>query len=50
MLNHEGESDNKGFDFSFVNTRDNMSEYFESDEDSDDDQDLTLQDYSYVRN
>ena len=50
VLNHEGESDNEGFDFSFVNTRDNRSEYFESDEDLDDDQDLTLQDYSYVRN
>ena len=48
MLNHDGKNDNKGFDFSFVNICDNRSEDFESDEDSDDDKDLTLQGCSYV--
>ena len=31
MLNHEGESNNEGFDFSFVNINDIRSEDFESD-------------------
>ena len=46
MLNHDSESDNEGFDFSFINICDSRNEDFESD----DDKDLTLQGYSYVHN
>ena len=42
MLNHDGEIDNEGFDFSFINVCDSRSKY------SVDDKDLTLQDYSHV--